>query len=257
MPEVQEATSLFFVPTAAAYLGACGGWLAIERYGRDFWPARRESTTDRRYLDLGLLVAAPAAILLLGQVYRAGYLLPTSGGAWGAIGWQLDNLIIYSPIAAVLWYRRQSPATVYLALDGLWRKIVTGTVLALGAVLVFLLARGEMARAQEVFGGVLSGANWRNFLAVFLEGVALAFGFVRLRWVVGLTAALVIPSVLFAAAHIPRQIEAERALWEMGAFFAFNVALAAAILYVVARSQDVIWIAIVHFWMDIATRAFD
>lgn len=94
-----------------------------------------------------------------------------------------------------------------------------------------------------------------DFLPVFLEGVAVAFGFVRFRWLVGMVPALVVPAAVFAAAHIPGQLADERTLATIVAFFLFNTSLAAAILWTVQRSRDVIWLGMVHYLMDIAIRA--
>lgn len=90
-----------------------------------------------------------------------------------------------------------------------------------------------------------------------MEGVVVAFLFVRIRWTLGLWPAILIPAVLFAVGHVPRQIAAEQSAGTMIAFFVFNTCLPAAILYVVARSRDIIWIGIVHYVMDIAIKAFE
>jgi hypothetical protein len=82
----------------------------------------------------------------------------------------------------------------------------------------------------------------------------MAFAFVRLRWVIGTAAAIAIPSLLFAAAHVPGQVEAGRDVVHIAVFFAFNTALPAAILWTVQRSRDVVWIGLVHYLMDIAIR---
>lgn len=257
MQQVQEATAFFFAPTTVAYAASLLGWVALDRWGRGYWPPRHDVTSDRPWFDLGLTFAALLGIAGFGLLYDRGYLLPTSGERWGGLAWQIDNLIIYSPIAAVLIYRAQSLETVFLSYEGLLRKVAAGVALGGMAVALFLLVRGEMQRFAEVFGGVFVLENWRNALAVFLEGVALAFGFVRLRWTLGLVPALLLPAILFAAFHLPRSVNSGREFGEMAAFFVFNTAIVVGILYVVQRSQDVIWIGIVHFWMDIAIRAFD
>jgi membrane protease YdiL (CAAX protease family) len=85
--------------------------------------------------------------------------------------------------------------------------------------------------------------------------VAVVFAFVRLRWALGTAAAIAIPSLLFAAAHVPGQFAEECDTAYMAVFFVFNAALAAAVFSVVQRSRDVIWLGLVHYLMDIAIRA--
>ncbi len=98
--------------------------------------------------------------------------------------------------------------------------------------------------------------NLRNFLPVFLEGVAIAMMYVRMRWAFGQWPALLGPGMLFAAAHIPRQIESGLGPPEMIAYFAVTAGIAFAVLYTLERSRDVIWIGIVHYVMDVAIGAF-
>ncbi len=99
--------------------------------------------------------------------------------------------------------------------------------------------------------------NLRNFLQVFLEGVALAFAYVRLRWALGRWTARIAPGLLFAAAHIPRQLESGLGAPEMVAYFIVTAVVTFAVLFTLERSRDVIWIGVVHYLMDIAVGAFD
>ena len=238
-----------------AYLVVCGGWLALATWRPALWPPATPPSTDHPYRDAALAILAIAGVLLLGQAYRAGYLLPTSGESVGRLAWVVDNLLIYSPIALVLAIRRQSPRTVYLSADALATKVAFGLGLGVLSVLLFLLLRGEPGRVMEILASAFEGKRGANFVPVFLEGVALAFAFVRLRWAMGLWPALVLPAVLFALAHVPGQIQEGRVLAEMAAFFVLNSVLVSLILYVAQRSQDVIWLGIVHYLMDIAIQA--
>jgi hypothetical protein len=56
----------------------------------------------------------------------------------------------------------------------------------------------------------------------------------------------------FALAHVsPFPADAG----ELAAFFVLNAALVPAILYTALRSEDVIWIGLVHYRMDMAIEA--
>jgi hypothetical protein len=255
MQDPQSATAFFFVPVAAAYLAVCGMWLA---YDWRFKLAAAEGPSDESdhpYWDLLLVFVAAAGVFLLGHLYRAGWLLPAGPGAAGRIGWLLDNCIIFSPLAIVLAARRQGPRTVFLSPTRLPEKLFLGLVLGVIAISIYSGLRRELNHVPGYLVAALELDKLVDFFPIFLEGVALAFGYVRLRWVVGTPAAIVIPSLLFAAAHVPGSLQSGDSAGHIAAFFAFNTALPAAILWTAARSRDVVWLGVVHYLMDVAIAA--
>ncbi len=256
MGEVQAANWSFFLPLIAAYLAASAGWLLVARIKPFFAVAAKVPDFQKNFKDLGFAILAIIGIFLLGQAYRMELLLPTSGESWFYRAfWIIDNLIIYSPIFIVLLLRKHPLSTVFLSPTGLWKKLITGAGLGVLSVIVFLLLRGELARIPDIAAGAVEAERLVSFVPVFLEGVAVAFLFVRLKWAFGLVTALVVPPVLFALAHVPGQIATGMSVMGMISFFFVNSGLVAAILYVVQRSRDVIWIGLVHYLMDIAIEA--
>jgi len=256
MQDPQTATAYFLLPVAAAYLTACALWLVYDWRFKLSQSEPQLKESDHPYWDLALTFVAGAGILLLGAAYRAGLLLPTGGTAAGRIGWLVDNCIIYSPIVAVLAIRRQSSRTLFLSLTRLPEKILLGLILGLIAIVVYSGLRGELGEVPGNLASAVDVDKLVYFFPVFLEGVALAFAFVRLRWAVAMGAAIAIPSILFAAAHVPGAIESGRGVPHIAIFFAFNTVLSAAILWTVVRSRDLVWIGLAHYLMDIAIRAF-
>jgi len=192
---------------------------------------------------------AVAGVLGLGELYRHGWLFPAT-----PLGWVADNLIIYSPILLVLIARRQRGDTVYLSHRGVHKKVLVGSACALASAAAFLALRGELDRFPGLFTS-WSSKRTADFVPVFLEGVALAFLLVRLQWVWGRAAAVSIPALLFALAHVPSQLAEGRSVAELVAFFAVNTGLVAFVLLVLQRSQDVIWLGLVHYLMDVAIGA--
>jgi hypothetical protein len=255
--DVQQSELRFFIPVVAAYFVPTMLllWLVLRT---KFWPEPEDLKTDRRWLDLGLALLAAVAVLAVGQLYRQGLLLevPDDSGLAAPV-WMLNNLIIYSPLFIVLALRRQSLATAFISPKGLWVKLGLGVAGALLAVLIFHLLRGEAALISVTLGQAFTLDSLSNFLAVFLEGVGLAFLYVRLRWVMGYWPAALIPALLFAAAHVPGSLAEGDALMHIAAFFLFNTAFVVAILAFIARLQDVIWLSVVHYFMDVAIHAFN
>ena len=157
----------------------------------------------------------------------------------------------------VLVYRRQAAETLFVSSVSLYKKCLWGVGLGLAGVVLFLAMRGELSHFGSVMAHAASIDNLAYYaLPIFLEGVALAFCFVRIRWALGLPAALVLPALLFALAHVPGSIENGTGWAEIAAFFVFNSVLVAAMLYIIQRLQDVIWIWALHYLMDAAIEAY-
>lgn len=256
--EVQQASLFFFVPVTVAYLTACGGWLALARMQmlRTLWNEQPFPSTDCRWLDLAIGLLAAFGVLALGQAYRAGWLLPHTGSyVVQRLLWVADNLIIYAPIFLVLVARRQSARTILLPTARLGTRVGVGVVLGLLSVVLFLTMRGELGRLPGILKSAVDFKRLTDFVPVFLEGVALAFVLVRMRWVTGRAVTVLVPAVLFAAAHIPSGLAEGKSAVEIAAFFVLNVALVAVILDVVQRAQDIVWLSFVHYLMDIAIKA--
>lgn len=255
--QVQTATTDFFVPIALAYIAVCVVWLVTRAVAQSRWEEEPHRETERPWLDFGMIFVAAISVLGIGQVYRQGWLLPALPGAWGNLTAAINLCIPYVPLFLIVAIRRQPLDTVWISKRALPWKIGTGILAALVGVFVFYGARAELERLPEVVTGLMKSRSWVHAPAVFLEAVAVAFIFVRLRWVSNSVIAIAVPCTLFALAHVPSGFASDRPLWEIGAFFVFNSALAALIFSVVMRSRDVIWIAIPHFVLDIAIRAFD
>ena len=252
----QTASLFFFVPLGVAYLAGCGTWLVFERFGR-WWPQVSEAETGRKWLDFILVFVVTFFVLGLGQLWRAGLLLPRGGeGLARDIYWTINNLIIYSPVFATLIYRKQGLNSIYLAIDGLWVKLAVGAIIGWFSVFVFLALRGQLSLFPLVASQAFVMRSFVNFLPVFLEGIALAFAVVRLRWVFGSRVAVIAPSLLFALAHVPGSLESGTGLAAIAAFFVFNTTLVAIMLLVIMKSKDVIWLGLVHYLMDVASGAF-
>jgi tetratricopeptide (TPR) repeat protein len=254
--KVQEASLRFFAPVTLAYLVACAGWMGLGRWRLVSWPRDPFPSCRRPWVELGFAGVAAVGLFLLGLAYRLDYLVPGGEGALWHLSWALNNLIIYSPVFIVVAIRRQGLESIFLSTRELGRKILAGAILAVVSTTVFLVLRGELGTFRAVVGGIVDPDNATNFLPVFLEGVALAFLFVRVRWAMGLWPAVLIPAVLFAAAHIPRQLAGDSSGGTIAAFFVLNTLLPAAILYTVFVSRDIIWMGLVHYVMDIAIDAF-
>ena len=135
------------------------------------------------------------------------------------------------------------------------KKVSFGLGLGILAVIIFLTLRSQLSQFPEVILRSIEPGRLVDFVPIFLEGVAVAFLFVRIKWALGILPAILIPAGLFALAHIPGQLANGLNIVEITAFFVVNSGLAGAIIYFVHRSADIIWIGLVHYIMDIAIEA--
>lgn len=253
-----ETSFTFFLAIIAAYASACVIWLGIYKLSPTWWPVAVIEKPATRYKDLLIALGTCIGIILLGQLYTAGLLLPESNNSYvSALLWIANNLIIFSPIFITLYLRKQSVNTIFLSPKKLGLKLAFGILASLLGILVFYLVASGENQFGRVFTEALLLENIRNFPAVFLEGVAIAFLFVRLNWSIGKKWAILIPSILFALAHLPRSIGNGTAVPEILAYSGVTFIVTCLILYTSHKSRDVIWLGVIHYLMDIAIGAFN
>lgn len=255
--QIQSASMEFFWPIASAYVAVCMVWLILRRLAQSRWRDEPKIGTEHRWLDFGMIFVAAVGTFGIGAAYRKDLLIPKFAEPWSDLSTTINLCLPFLPIFLILLIRRQSLNTIWISKESIHWKIATGMISAAVGLFVFLGLRSEINRLPEVLNGLVNVRSWIHAPAVFLEAVAVAFVFTRLRWVAHPAFALLIPCLLFAAAHVPSGISSGRSTWEIIGFFVFNTVLSAFIFWIVTKSRDVIWIAIPHFVLDIATGVFD
>jgi len=250
----QTATASFYVPVVAAWTAAFLGLEVARRLRRSVWPAADTARSWVPRLDLGIALLVAAAILGLGQLWQQGWLRWHWPRAWDYLAYLLGQLIIWSPLPFALWFRRQKAASAWTGADHLTTRLVVGLVLGCVAVTFYLAARGELSRWPAIATEALTLRSLAHAAPVYLEGVGLAYVYVRLRWAVGRWLAALIPALLFALAHVSGSANDSAATTI--AFFVFNTVFVTALLLVVARYRDVVALGVAHWFMDLATDAF-
>ena len=136
-------------------------------------------------------------------------------------------------------------------------KVFTGIIMAVTGCLIFYLLTYSTGKIGEDAARAFNGHSLQYFPSVFLEGVAVAFCYIRLRWVTNKWIAILAPALLFAGAHLHYSIDAHKSLAYTLSFFLFNMAVVSGILFMLQRIRDIIWIGILHYFMDVAIHAFN
>lgn len=255
MQSIQEATLYFFGPVTIAYVAAAALLFLLYKLTPSLWTSNIQRP-ERPAIEMLLGLAAAITLLLIGNFLRLDKLWSSVAQPWSGLWWIITNLEIYSPIFIVLAWRKQSLNTVYLSYRGVWVKVLVGLVVGFICSWLFLALRNEPGRFAEVLKSSIQWSSLQNFPAVFLEGVALAFLFVRLQWTLGTRWALLIPAILFALSHVPGAVQQGDSMFTICSFFVVNTALCVLLLRVCQQARDVIFLGMVHYIMDVTIRAF-
>lgn len=256
MEEVMQSNAFFMVPLVLCYGIICGMWFLFDRMGW-LWEISPIKSPKKPWAEFLLAIIAVIAVLVTGQLYARGWLLPGSDNEIVAgISWMFNNVIIFSPIWMMVTFRRQSLNTVLISGKGWGKKVIFGLSTSVAGIIVFVGLRNELERLPEIFAYAFTFKSLINFPAVFFENVALAFLFVRFRWTVGSKWAIIIPALLFAVAHIPGSIAEGDSTGHILYFAILTSSLTVVILYTAYRSRDIIWLGFVHYLVDIAIKAF-
>lgn len=255
MEKVQENNIFFFVPLVIAYLLPCVIWLYINKKFPQWWYTNVAWESRHKCKDLLYVLLAVLGILMLGHFYRMGYLIPELKGFEGII-WMINNVVIYSPLFVILIIQDQSMRSILISSRQIFSKITYGILASIVSLVVFTSLRDQTNLLLDIIGKALLFESLVNFPAVFFEGVAIAFVFIRFVGVLGKQTAIIGPSLLFAIAHIPGGLAAGDSLFDIFTFFLVTCLLTMVLLYTALKSRDIIWLSIVHYFMDVAIRAF-
>lgn len=257
MEEIMQSSAFFIVPIIIAYAIICSIWFIMNRLCPEWWPTENIIPSDTKWKDFIIAILSGILVLLIGQLYSRGYLIPNinTPGLKHFI-WPLNNVLIFSPIFISLWIRKQSLATVLISKKGFWKRLGFGLAGSLVGVVAFVGLRGETERIPEIMLKSISPISLSYFPAVFFENVAIAFLFVRIKWVLGAKWAILLPSLLFAFAHVPGSIAEGDPISHIIIFFLLTSFIAVFVLFTCFKARDILWIVLAHYSMDLAIKAF-
>lgn len=227
---------------------ALAGWLLVNRLLPQLWASPVRPVFAKPWREVGWALLAVVGVLLVGQVFLAGGLLPERGvlrPVWAS----LNQVLIFSPLLVVLWVRKQGPETAWLPRDRVGARVAVGLGLALVTMTVFLWVRAESHPWTSVLAAVYQPKNLAHLVQVLLEDFAIALVFVRIRAALGLRWAIVLVAALFAAGHVPAMLAGGTPWHELGSLL-LDTTLGIGVLAVLQRSADIWWFWQVHFMLD-------
>ena len=239
-----------YAALVVSYGAALAGWLLIHRLRPGLWPAAEATTFAHPWRATGAALLGVVGVLLVGQLYVRGWMLPERG-ILGPIFGAINQIAIFAPVVLVLVIRREPAASAWLSRDRLPARLLAGAGLALLALGVYTLIRAGSDPLPVVLGRVVSYGRMDEAVQVFLEDITIAILFVRLAAAVGPAKATGLVALLFAVGHIPALL-AGGAAWTELALLSRDVLLGVALITVLQRSRDIVWFWFVHFAMDMS-----
>lgn len=231
-----------------SYGAALVGALGVSRLLPRLWPAEEPDRLARPGREVAWALAATVAVLLIGVLYSRGWLLPATSRHRPMLD-AVNQLLIYTPFPLLLVLRRQSSNTAWLPTRGIVVRVGVGLVLALLSLVVYAAVRPGLTEWLALIRHVYQPGHISFLTQVLLEDISIAILFVRVQQALGLTRALLLVAILFAAAHIPGLLASGAAINELAPLLG-DVALGVLGLSVLHRLRDVWWFWMVHFALD-------
>jgi hypothetical protein len=200
---------------------------------------------SRPWLELGLLVAAVATVIGVGQLYSAGFLLDKTN----LVTESLNQLAIFSPVLLVLAVRPQPFRSAYLAREAVLGGPI-GVILALLALGAYAAARQMIGDYTEMLRFLVHPSQIPHLVQVVLEDVAIAAFLSRFAAALGPRKAIALVAALFAAAHIPAMLTSGVGLASMTPLV-LDTLLGVLVLGAVVTTRSIWWFIPIHFALDV------
>lgn len=198
-----------------------------------------------RWIALALYALMIVLVLLIGQMFTAGLLLPDQGLLFKS----LNQIAIFSPILLFLAWGR-APEAAFLPLRRALPSIGLGIVLAMLAVVAYLTVRGNAAAIGEAAAFVASPQNIPHAVQVLLEDIAIALLLGLLATAFSARIAVAAVAMLFAVAHIPAIIAGGGRLADFGTL-GLDAALGILVMGAILWSRNIWWFWPIHTVMDL------
>lgn len=232
---------------AIAYASACAVWWSLSRV----LPLWRESDRPQfahPWREVGIVLLAILAVLVLGQLWVRGVRLPAEGAARPLFE-SLNQIIIFAPVVAVPIIRRHGWASAWIRRDSILTRLAIGMGIALLTLLVYSVLEQRAPSWPEAVRRVYDPARAHLAVQVLLEDLAIAILFVRLSAAAGPRIAVLGVAALFAAGHIPTMVASGATAGEFLALLR-DFGLGVLVLGTIRRSADIAWFWPVHYSLD-------
>lgn len=250
---MNSISSTYYAALTLAYAVGLLGWWLISLWKLEIWKYDSEYRFQHPWRETLWVVLAAIATVGIGQLYSHQLLLPQSSVIESPIASSINQIIIFSPFLLLLFLRHQPFSTVWLPSRSPSIRVAVGVVLALCSVVTFYLMRKPELSLFDILMGVYHPKNLGYAVQVFLQDFSIAMLFVRFKAAVGqkwFLWAIIGVAFLFSAAHYPLKMDQGLSFLTATREVLIDGLLVSAVLYVLQRSQDILWFWCIHFAMD-------
>lgn len=237
------------------YTGLIAGYAAAMGLFWSIWAAlgdRRATLQAVAYrlsrpgLELVLAFAAAAGVILIGQLYVAGRLLPDEGELLQSA----NQALIFAPMLALALWRGQPLSSTFLPLRGAAPGLALGAVAAAAALFVYMTARGLWSEPGAVAATLLDPANTSYAVQIFLQDLSIAVILSRLLALAGWKVTLILIALLFQLAHIPPFLAGGAGMADLATLL-IDTGIGLAVFGAVIASRSIWWFWPLHTVMDL------
>jgi len=229
-----------------SYGAGVAAWSAASYRIPSLWPVEGEAwAPSKRWTALGQMMLAIIGVVVVGQLFTAGRLVPGTGPLIGS----LNQILIFSPVLLLVALPGNGPSSAWLTRDRIGWRLGCGIVTGVVAVSTYALVRQGTETPWSILAGIWHPPNLDEAVQVLLEDVAIAALFIRVAALMGKHRAVILVAVLFAAGHIPPLLAGGAPLEELTGLL-LDAGLGVALISVLQYSRDILWFWMLHFHMD-------
>ena len=221
-------------------------WHVLYHFSPILWNYNRAVRLRKPILEFSISIVVVITILLIGQLYIKGLLIPNDGNK---LVDALNHILIFSPVFIALYLRKQSIKTIWLPTNKILLRLSIGLVLALAAIFMYSLVKKDSNGFSHIVTNTYHYKNISKLVQVFLEDITVAFLFVRLSSWIRVRWSIIIVALFFAAAHIPSLLANGTTLEEIS-LLVFDFGLGLILIGTINKSKDMWWFFMVHYAMD-------
>ena len=229
------------------------GWRAVRLGFPRLWRSDFDYHFPHPWRETLFALLAAIATVAMGQLAANGKLMPDIPATQAPLTNLGKQVIIFSPFLFLLVIRRQPLCTAWLPPRHAGWRLLAGVALALAAVGVFVVVRRPETSFGTLLGQVYHPQNTGYAGQIILEELAIAVLFVRWRAALGekrFLLAVFAVAFLFSAAHYPQHLRDGLSALGATRMVLMDGLLVSAVVYVLQRSNDILWFWPIHFAMD-------
>ena len=235
-----------YISLLYGYATGMGLWFLINYLFPVIWREEESVNFNKPYLEFLFSIIAVLTILVIGQLYISGLLIPNADNAFVDA---INQFLIFSPVFVLILARKQSLVTLWLPKSRVVLRVLIGLFIAISSIITYWLTRSDANGLSNILRNIYHYQNMSYLVQVFMEDVTIALIFVRLSAWIGNKWSILLVAVLFAAGHIPSLVTNGATFIELGSLI-IDALLGVLVLTAVSKSKDVWWFFMVHFAMD-------